>query len=211
MLETVITLKPRSRGATLATWYSSWAPEFVKPVLRHFTPDTISPNELVQLMDQSLRVPGLSNAWTMPVKGRIEMLTTGMRIPVGLKISGADLSKIEQIGTQLETVLAKVKGTRGVFAERTGTGYFLDFEWDRNRLAPYGLSIEDAQQAVENAIGGEDVLPPSSDGSVILSTCATCAIFAAIWDHCSASWFRLAKSKSRSANWRRFTSPAARQ
>ena len=84
------------------------------------------------------------------------MLTTGMRTPLGLKVSGADLGKIEQIGMQLETVLAKVKGTRGVFAERTGTGYFLDFHWDRNRLAPYGLSIEDAQRAVENAIGGED-------------------------------------------------------
>jgi copper/silver efflux system protein len=157
MLETVITLKPRSEWRQRATWYSSWAPEFVKAGLRHFTPDTISSDELVQLMDQALRVPGLTNAWTMPVKGRIDMLTTGMRTPLGLKVSGADLGKIEQIGTQLETVLAKVKGTRGVFAERTGTGYFLDFEWDRNRLAPYGLSIEDAQRAVENAIGGEDV------------------------------------------------------
>ena len=157
MLETVITLKPRSEWRHRATWYSSWAPEFLKAGLRHFTPDTISSDELVQLMDQALRVPGLTNAWTMPVKGRIDMLTTGMRTPLGLKISGADLGKIEQIGTQLETVLGKVKGTRGVFAERTGTGYFLDFQWDRNRLAPYGLSIEDAQRAVENAIGGEDV------------------------------------------------------
>src|SRR5437764_429583 len=157
MLETVITLKPRSEWRHRATWYSSWAPEFLKAGLRHFTPDTISSDELVQLMDQALRVPGLTNAWTMPVKGRIDMLTTGMRTPLGLKISGADLGKIEQIGTQLETVLANVNGTRGVFAERTGTGYFLDFQWDRNRLAPYGLSIEDAQRAVENGIGGEDV------------------------------------------------------
>jgi Cu(I)/Ag(I) efflux system membrane protein CusA/SilA len=157
MLETVIILKPRSEWRQRSTWYSSWAPGFLKPILRHITLDTISSEELVQLMDQALKVPGLSNAWTMPVKGRIEMLSTGMRTPVGLKISGADLSKIEQIGTQVETALAKVNGTRGVFAERTGTGYFLDFEWDRNRLAPYGLSIEDAQQAVENAIGGEDV------------------------------------------------------
>lgn len=157
MLETVIILKPRSEWRHRSTWYSSWAPEFVKPILRHFTPDTISSEELVQLMDQALQVPGLSNAWTMPVKGRIDMLTTGMRTPLGLKVSGADLAKVEQIGIQAETVLAKVKGTRAVFAERTGTGYFLDFQWDRNRLAPYGLSIEDAQRAVENAIGGEDV------------------------------------------------------
>lgn len=157
MLETVIVLKPRSEWRHRSTWYTSWAPEFTKPLLRHFTPDTISSEELVQLMDQALKVPGLTNAWTMPVKGRIDMLTTGMRTPLGMKISGTDLAKIEQIGTQVETTLSKVNGTRGVFAERTGTGYFLDFQWDRNRLAPYGLSIEDAQRAVENAIGGEDV------------------------------------------------------
>jgi Cu(I)/Ag(I) efflux system membrane protein CusA/SilA len=157
MLETVIVLKPRSEWRKVDTWYSSWAPESVKPVLRHITPDTISASELVHLMDQSLRVPGVTNAWTMPVKGRIDMLTTGMRTPIGIKVSGADLSTVEQIGTNVEALLSKVKGTRGVFAERTGTGYFLNFEWNRERLARYGLSIEDAQLAVENAIGGEDV------------------------------------------------------
>jgi len=111
----------------------------------------------VQLFDQSLKVPGVTNAWTMPVRGRIDMLTTGMRTPLGLKISGSDLGTVEQIGSRIETILGRVKGTRGVFAERTGTGYFLDFEWNRERLAHYGLSIEDAQLAVENAIGGEDV------------------------------------------------------
>jgi Cu(I)/Ag(I) efflux system membrane protein CusA/SilA len=93
----------------------------------------------------------------MPIKGRIDMLTTGMRTPVGVKISGADLATIEQIGTRIESLLPRVKGTRGVFAERTGTGYFLNFNWNREKLARYGLSIEDAQLAVENAIGGEDV------------------------------------------------------
>ncbi len=157
MLESVIILKPRSEWRHVPTWYSSWAPEAVKSVLRHITPDTISPDELVHRMDESLKVPGVSNAWTMPIKGRIEMLTTGMRTPVGLKISGADPATIEQIGTQVEALLPKVKGTRGVFAERTGTGYFLNFKWNREQLARYGLSMEDAQQAVENAIGGEDV------------------------------------------------------
>ena len=157
MLETVIVLKPRSEWRHVDTWYTSWAPEFVKPVLRRFTPDTISSDELVHLMDQSLKVPGVSNAWTMPIKGRIEMLTTGMRTPVGLKISGANLATIEDIGARIESLLPRVKGTRGVFAERTGTGYFLDFEWNREQLARYGLSIEDAQAAVQNAIGGEDV------------------------------------------------------
>ena len=85
------------------------------------------------------------------------MLTTGMRTPIGLKISGADLSTVEQIGSRVESILGRVKGTHAVFAERTGTGCFLDFQWNRERLARYGLSIEDAQLAVENAIGGEDV------------------------------------------------------
>jgi Cu(I)/Ag(I) efflux system membrane protein CusA/SilA len=157
MLETVIVLKPRAEWRHIDTWYSSWAPSFIKPILRHVTSDTISSSELVHLMDESLRVPGLSNAWTMPVRGRIDMLTTGMRTPIGLKISGSDLGRVEQIGSRVESILARVRGTRGVFAERTGTGYFLDFEWNRERLAHYGLSMEDAQLAVENAIGGEDV------------------------------------------------------
>ncbi len=157
MLETVIVLKPRSGWRHVPTWYSSWVPDFVKPVLRCFTPDTISPDVLVRLMDESLKLPGLSNAWTMPIKGRIDMLTTGMRTPVGLKISGADLGRIEQIGTRIETLLAGVKGTRATFAERASTGYYLNFNWKRDQLARYGLSIDDAQAAVQNAIGGEDV------------------------------------------------------
>jgi Cu(I)/Ag(I) efflux system membrane protein CusA/SilA len=157
MLETVIVLKPQSEWRHVDSWYSSWSPEFVKPLLRHITPDTISSTELVRLLDESLKVPGVTNAWTMPVRGRIDMLTTGMRTPIGLKISGADLGTVEQIGSRVESILKQVKGTRTVFAERTGTGYFLDFDWNRERLARYGLSIEDAQLAVENAIGGEDV------------------------------------------------------
>lgn len=157
MLETVIVLKPRSEWRHVDTWYSSWSPDFVKPLLRHITPDTISSTELVHLLDESLKVPGVTNAWTMPVRGRIDMLTTGMRTPIGLKISGADLGTVEQIGSRIESILSHVKGTRSVFAERTGTGYYLDFDWNRERLARYGLSIEDAQLAVENAIGGEDV------------------------------------------------------
>jgi len=157
MFETVIILKPHSEWRHVSTWYTSWAPEFLKPVLRHFSSDTISSEELVRLMDESLKAPGLTNAWTMPIRGRIDMLTTGMRTPVGLKISGTDTGTIEQIGTRVESLLPRVDGTRGVFAERTGTGYFLDFDWNRDQLARYGLSIEDAQSAVANAIGGEDV------------------------------------------------------
>jgi Cu(I)/Ag(I) efflux system membrane protein CusA/SilA len=81
------------------------------------------------------------------------MLTTGIRTPVGLKISGADTAEIEQIGARVEYLLRSVRGTRSVFAERTSGGYFLDFVWNREVLARYGLSIDDAQTAVQNAIG----------------------------------------------------------
>ena len=93
----------------------------------------------------------------MPIKARIDMLTTGIRTPVGLKISGPDLKVIEQIGAEIETKLSAVRGTRSVFAERTGGGYFIDVEWNRKELARYGLSVEEAQAAVQNAIGGENV------------------------------------------------------
>lgn len=85
------------------------------------------------------------------------MLSTGIRTPVGLKISGADLTAIEKIGTQIESVLQSVRGTRSVFAERTGSGFFLDFQWNREELARYGLNVEEAQEAIEKAIGGDNV------------------------------------------------------
>ena len=157
MLETVITLKPRSEWPRVSTWYSGWAPEFAQRIFRHITPDTLSTEELVSRMNAALRVPGVTNAWTMPIKGRIDMLTTGMRTPVGLKISGTDLGVIQQLGTKAESLLSGVNGARSVFAERAGEGRFLDFEWNRAELARYGISIEEAQQAVENAIGGEKV------------------------------------------------------
>ena len=157
MLETLIILKPRSAWRPVYTWYSSWAPETAKRIFRHITPDTISPEEVVAQMDRALQIPGVSNAWTMPIKGRIDMLATGIRTPLGLKISGADLAEIEQIGRAIEKQLSAVKGTRNAFAERTGGGYFLDIDWKREELARYGLSIEEAQQVVENAIGGENI------------------------------------------------------
>jgi Cu(I)/Ag(I) efflux system membrane protein CusA/SilA len=157
MLETVITLKPKSEWRKVPTWYSSWAPEWAKAVFRHVTPDHISQEALVAEMDQALQLPGVSNAWTMPVRGRIDMLTTGIRTPVGLKISGANVETIESIGAKVEALLPKVQGTRSVFAERTAAGYFIDVEWKREQLARYGLSVEEAQAAVQNAIGGENV------------------------------------------------------
>ncbi len=157
MLETVIILKPKSRWRQADTWYSSWAPGWAKALLRHITPEHISQEELIAQMNSALQIPGLANGWTMPIKGRIEMLSTGIRTPVGLKISGANLQAIEKIGTQIESVLPSVPGTRSVFAERTGSGFFLDFQWNREELARYGLNVEEAQEAIEKAIGGENV------------------------------------------------------
>ncbi len=157
MLETVIVLKPHEQWRRTSTWYSSWAPKWLLPPLRHITPDHISTEELIRQMDQALQVPGASNAWTMPIKARTDMQTTGIRTPVGIKVYGSDTRQIEQIGLQLETLLPKVQGTRSVFAERTGGGYFLDFRWKRDELARYGLSIDDAQMVVMNAVGGENI------------------------------------------------------
>jgi copper/silver efflux system protein len=157
MLETVIILKPKSQWRKADTWYSSWAPEWLKSVFRHITSDHLSQEEVISQMNEALAIPGVANSWTMPIKGRIEMLSTGLRTPVGLKISGADLDTIEEIGAQIESFLPSVKGTRSVFAERTGSGYFLDFEWSREALARYGLSVEEAQEVVSKAIGGENV------------------------------------------------------
>jgi Cu(I)/Ag(I) efflux system membrane protein CusA/SilA len=108
-------------------------------------------------MNDALKLPGTTNAWTMPIKARIDMLTTGVRTPVGIKIYGANIHQIERVGTDIEAALPAVPGTRSVFAERTSGGYFIDFNWKRDELARYGLSIDDAQMVVMSAIGGDTV------------------------------------------------------
>ncbi len=157
MLETVVTLKPRAEWRHVPTWYSDWSPEWVKPVLRHLTPDTISPEELVQKLDASLNVPGLSNAWNMPIKGRNDMLSTGVRTSLGLKVSGSDIGTVDAIASQVETLLAGVHGTRSVFAERSGDGRYIDVDWNRDRLAEYGVNLNEAQEVLQSAIGGENI------------------------------------------------------
>ena len=157
MLETVITLKPHSEWRRTNTWYSSWAPEWAKVIFRRITSDHVSQEELIRQMNEALHFPGLANAWTMPIKGRIEMLSTGFRTPVGLKIFGDDLDTIEEIGARIESILTPVQGARSVFAERTGSGYFLDFYWNREALSRYGLSIGEVQSVISTAIGGENV------------------------------------------------------
>ena len=157
MMETVITLKPRDQWRHVDTWYTDWAPAWALPALRRITSDRLSTEALVQQMNEALALPGTTNAWTMPIKARIDMLTTGVRTPVGIKISGASIREIERIGTDIESVLPAVPGTRSVFAERTSGGYFVDIDWKRDELARYGLSIDAAQAVVMSAIGGDAV------------------------------------------------------
>ena len=156
MIETTIVLKSTDQWRKKDRWYSNW-PEFLQSPLRHIWSDRISHDELVAEMDKAMQYPGVTNAWTMPIKARIDMLSTGVRTPVGIKIQGADVKEIEKIGIRLESILSKVPGTRSVFAERTATGYFLDFTLKRENLARYGLTIKEAEMVVESAVGGEPV------------------------------------------------------
>jgi Cu(I)/Ag(I) efflux system membrane protein CusA/SilA len=157
MVETVVLLKPKNEWRKANVWYSDWAPDWLRPVLGRITPEHISTDQLVDEMNTALTFPGVSNSWTMPIKNRIDMLTTGIRTPVGIKVFGSDIKQIERIGTHIEAVLKDVPGTRSVFSERTGGGYFLDFEWKREMLARYGLSIDDAQMVIMSAIGGDSL------------------------------------------------------
>jgi copper/silver efflux system protein len=134
MLETVVVLKPRE------LW-----------------PQRMSQQELIAKFDTVMKFPGVANSWTMPVRGRIDMLATGMRSPLGLKIAGPDLQRIQDLGIRVEELLRDIRGTRTVFAERITGGRYVDIDWDRGELARAGLSMEEAQVAVQNAIGGENV------------------------------------------------------
>ncbi len=156
MMETTVLLKPESQWRAKPRWYSSWAPEPVKALLRSFWRDRIDSSELEDEMNRALQIPGISNAWTMPIKGRLDMLSTGVRTPVGIKIMGADLATIERIAKETEAAVTKVPGTRSAYAERVAGGYFLDFVLKRDKLARYGLSIDDANTMVMTAVGGDN-------------------------------------------------------
>jgi len=157
MMETTVVLKDPSQWSGKERWYSSWAPDFLKAAFRPIWPDRISWDELVAKMDAVVRFPGVTNAWTMPIKARIDMLTTGVRTPVGIKVYGSDLAEIQRIGERLEQVMKEVPGTRSVFAERVTGGYFVDIEPKRDQLARYGLTIEKVQDVIMSAIGGENI------------------------------------------------------
>jgi Cu(I)/Ag(I) efflux system membrane protein CusA/SilA len=131
MIETTVTLRPREQ----------WRPGFTF-------------DGLVAAMDSAVKMPGVTNAWTMPIKGRIDMLATGIRTPVGIKLFGPDLAELERLGKQIEQSLKAVPGTRSVFAERAISGYYLDIDIDRAAAARHGVSIVDVQTVIATAIGG---------------------------------------------------------
>jgi Cu(I)/Ag(I) efflux system membrane protein CusA/SilA len=160
MMETVVVLKPKEQWPKVERWYSSWAPEWLQNVFRLGWPDHQSTEELIYGpggLNDRLRLPGVVNAWTMPIKARVDMLTTGVRTPVGIKVLGPNLNAIQEIGQHLEMALKDVPGTTSVFAERTAGGYFLDFNLKREELARYGLTIDQANMVVMSAVGGEGV------------------------------------------------------
>jgi len=134
MFETVINLKPQSE----------WRPG-------------MTVDKLIAEMDKSLQFPGVSNAWTMPIKARIDMLSTGIRTPVGVKVFGKDLAEIEGLSRQIEAVIRKVPGTTSAYAERVIGGYYLNVDPDRTQLARYGLMVDDVQNLIAMALGAEPV------------------------------------------------------
>ena len=134
MAETVINLKPESE------WRAG-----------------MTIDKLIAEMDKAVQIPGVSNAWTMPIKARIDMLSTGIRTPIGVKVFGKDLAEIEQLAKAIESVVKTVPGTTSAYAERVTGGYYLDIEPDRMALARYGLAVGDLQEVISTALGGEMV------------------------------------------------------
>jgi Cu(I)/Ag(I) efflux system membrane protein CusA/SilA len=134
MIETVINLKPENE----------WRPG-------------MTPAKLEAELDTLVRLPGVANAWTMPIKARVDMLSTGIRTPVGIKIFGPKLEPINEIGTQIEGAIGSVRGTRNVFAERVTGGYYVDFTIKRDQIARYGLTVQDVEMVIESAIGGANI------------------------------------------------------
>lgn len=156
MVETTIVLKPKSEWRKERRWFS-FLPEITKGPFQRIWPETISEEVLIDEMNEKLSFLGMPNIWTMPIKNRIDMLSTGIRSPIGLKIFGPDLKTIQVIGENIERELKTLDGNRTVVAERIASGYFLDFDFDREKLKTYGLSLKDAQDQAMTAIGGENV------------------------------------------------------
>jgi Cu(I)/Ag(I) efflux system membrane protein CusA/SilA len=134
MFETIVNLKPKQQ----------WRPG-------------VTIDSLIAEMDKALQFPGVSNAWTMPIKARIDMLSTGIRTPVGVKVIGTDLVEIDRLSKQIERVLKSVPGTSSAYAERTLGGYYLEITPDRAALARYGIKVQDVQDTIAAALGGQTV------------------------------------------------------
>ncbi len=134
MIETTIRLKPESE----------W-------------PEGMTPKKLINKMDAAIKIPGLTNAWTMPIKTRIDMLSTGIKTPVGIKIAGPNLNTLQKIGKEIEKIIKDVPGTRSVYAERAAGGNYVDFKIDRRAIARYGLTIGDVQDVFMSAVGGMNI------------------------------------------------------
>ena len=134
MIETTINLKPESE----------WRPG-------------LTPDKLIDELNTAIQIPGLTNAWTMPIKTRIDMLSTGIKTPIGIKIAGSNLDSLQAIGQRIERIARTIPNTRSAFAERASGGNYIDFEIDRNAIARYGLSINDVQNVIKSAIGGMNV------------------------------------------------------
>ena len=156
MVETTVELRPASEWRARQRWYSDWPAPF-RALFARFVPERITFDELRDEMNERLKFPGIPNIWTMPIKNRIDMLSTGVRTPIGIKVLGPDLAVIQKTGETLENILRDIPGTRSVLAERTAGGYYFDFVLDRDALARYGLSMADGQAIVMSAIGGENV------------------------------------------------------
>ena len=161
MIESVVTLRPRDEWPTKHThrWYSDDAPEWFKPVFRIVWPEQRARTlaELSRDLDAALRMPGYQMAIAPPIRTRIDMLTTGVRTPVGIKVFGDNLTEIERVSIALEGLLRQVPGTRSTFAERQTGREYVDIVPNRDAIARYGLTVRDVQDVVEAAVGGMPV------------------------------------------------------
>ena len=145
MIETTIMLKPEEE------WPAADIKDEAGNIIAH---RRRTPDELTDVMNAAVQIPGLNNAWTMPIKTRIDMLATGIKTPVGIKVAGPDLAELERVASEIEAVVKAVPGTLSAFAERTMGGNYIEFNIDRDAIARYGLRVADVQEVLEVALGG---------------------------------------------------------